>query len=108
MKQTLFGYEPVTSISFSNDEIIENIMLLYGIERFDLDCTYSIGHFWKNLPQPRLKTDLLPKNDKVQKASSDNLPFENESMQSIMFDPPFVIAGATYRDWESHPHNRAI
>jgi tRNA G10 N-methylase Trm11 len=50
------------------------------------------------LPQPRLKTDLLPKNDKVQKASSDNLPFESDSMQSIMFDPPFVIAGETYKD----------
>lgn len=98
MKNTLFGFEPITSISFSNDEIIENIMLLHGIERFDLDCTYSIGHFWENLPQPKYKSDLLPKRKDIIEASSDNLPFESESMKSIMFDPPFVIAGETYKD----------
>ena len=96
-KQTLFGFEPITSISFSNDEI-KNIMLLYDIERFDLDCTYSIGQFWKALPQPKHKTDLLPKRPDIVQASSDNLPFESETMKSIMFDPPFVIAGKTYKD----------
>jgi len=95
-KNTLFGFQPIKSISFSNDEIIENIMTLYGIKRFDLDCTYSIGHFWKNLPQPLHKTDLLPKRNDIIMASSDNLPFENKSLKSIMFDPPFVIAGDTY------------
>ena len=90
-KQTLFGFEPITSISFSNDEIIENIMLLYDIERFDLDCTYSIGQFWKALPQPKHKTDLLPKRPDIVQASSDNLPFESETMKSIMFDPPLCI-----------------
>jgi hypothetical protein len=100
MKNTLFGFQPIISISFSNDEIIENIMLLHEIERFDLDCTYSIGHFWENLPQPKHKSDLLPKRKDIIKASSDNLPFENDSMKSIMFDPPFVIAGETYRDNE--------
>ena len=97
-KQTLFGFEPIKSISFSNDEIIKNIMLLYDIERFDLDCTYSIGQFWKALPQPKHKTDLLPKRPDIVQASSDNLPFESETMKSIIFDPPFVIAGKTYKD----------
>ena len=95
---TLFGYQPITSISFNNDEIIGNIMLLYDIKRFDLDCTYSIGHFWENLPQPKYKTDLLPQRNDIIQASSDKLPFENETMKSIIFDPPFVIAGKTYKD----------
>jgi hypothetical protein len=98
MKNTLFGFQPITSISFSNDEIIQNIMLLHNIDRFDLDCTYSVGHFWKNLPQPKYKSDLLPKRDDILEASSDNLPFKNQSMKSIMFDPPFVIDGTNYRD----------
>lgn len=98
MKNTLFGYDPITSISFSNDEIIENIMLLNDIKRFDLDCTYSIGHFWEKLPQPKFKSDLLPKHKDIIKASSDNLPFDNESMKSIMFDPPFIIPGEKYKD----------
>lgn len=100
MINTLFGYQPITSISFSNDEIIENIMLLHEIERFDLDCTYSTGHFWDKLPKPKNKSDLIPRFNDVIEASSDNLPFVNESMESIMFDPPFVIAGQTYQDNE--------
>lgn len=98
MRSSLFGFEPITSISFSNDEIIENIMLLYDIERFDLDCTYSIGQFWKSLPQPRHKSDLLPKRSDIIKASSDDLPFKSNTTTSIMFDPPFVIAGKTYKE----------
>lgn len=98
MKPTLFGHEPITSISFSNDEIIQDIMTLHQIDRFDLDCTYSIGQFWKNLPQPVHKTDLNPQRKGVVKASSDDLPFDDESMQNIMFDPPFVISGQTYKE----------
>lgn len=96
--QTLFGTNIVSSISFSNDETIKNIMELHNIDRFDLDCTYSTGQFWKNLPQPVHKTDLYTKNKNIIKASSDNLPFDNSSMNSIMFDPPFVIAGQSYQE----------
>ena len=96
-EKTLFGFSPIISISFSNDEIIKNIMVLYDIDRFDLDCTYSKGVFWKNLPQPRIKTDLFPQRTDVIEASSDNLPCESESMKSIMFDPPFLITGQTYK-----------
>jgi len=68
-------------------------MSLYGIERFDLDCTYSKGSFWKDLPQPTHKTDLLPHFDYVIEANSEDLPFEDNSMRNIMYDPPFVIVG---------------
>lgn len=98
MNNSLFGFTPITSISFSNDEIIKNIMSLNEIDRFDLDCTYSKGVFWKNLPQPRFKSDLIPKRKDIIKASSDDLPFDNEKFESIMFDPPFVIAGENYKD----------
>lgn len=100
MNSTLFGFTPITSISYSNDEIIKNIMTLNGIDFFDLDCTYSKGVFWKNLPQPKNKTDLLPQVKGVIMADSTKLPFNNESMSSIMFDPPFVIVGngLTYKD----------
>lgn len=97
-KETLFGLDVVKSISFSNDEIIKDIMILNDIKYFDLDCTYSIGVFWKNLPQPKYKTDLYPQKNDVIKANSNNLPFENNSMENIMFDPPFVISGETYKE----------
>jgi len=91
-------FKIVKSVYDSNFDVITNIMYLYNIERFDLDCTYSKGSFWKNLPEPTYKSDLIPINDSVIKANSENLPFENESMKSIMYDPPFVIAGKTYKE----------
>ena len=96
--KTLFGDKIISSLSYSNDEIIMDIMTLHGIGRFNLDCTYSKGVFWKNLPQPEYKSDLYPKSDDIIKASSDNLPFKDETMSSIMFDPPFIITGKGYRD----------
>ena len=90
-------FKIVKSVYNSNYDAIKNIMELYKIERFDLDCTYSKGSFWKDLKAPKNKTDLIPVNDSVIQANSENLPFENESMESIMYDPPFIISGATYK-----------
>jgi hypothetical protein len=73
-------------------------MELYNIEQFDLDCTYSKGNFWKDLPSPKNKTDLYPINETVIEANSEDLPFDDNSMKSIMYDPPFVVAGKSYRD----------
>lgn len=90
-------FKPVKSVYTSNYEAIKNIMELYNIEQFDLDCTYSKGAFWKDLPSPINKSDIYPSNDTVIEASSENLPFEDGSMKSIMYDPPFVIAGSSYK-----------
>jgi hypothetical protein len=91
-------FKLVKSVYTSNYDVIKNIMGLYKIERFDLDCTYSKGNFWKDLPSPINKSDIYPVNDTVIEASSENLPFEDASMSSIMYDPPFVIAGKSYRN----------
>jgi hypothetical protein len=87
-------FKMVKSVYGSNHEAITNIMHLYGIERFDLDCTYSKGNFWKGLPDPIHKTDLYPHFDHVMEANSENLPFDSGSMKSIMYDPPFIIVGS--------------
>ena len=85
-------FKPIKSVYTSNYEAIKSIMFLYNIERFDLDCTYSKGAFWKDLPEPTNKSDLYPYNDTVVECSSENLSFEDGSMKSIMFDtPPIVI-----------------
>ena len=91
-------FVPVRSVYNSNYEVIKNIMTLYNIEQFDLDCTFSRGLFWKNLPQPLIKTDLTPVTEDTIKADSEHLPFEDESMKSIMCDLPFVISGKSYKE----------
>jgi len=91
-------FVPVRSVYNNNHDVIKNIMELYNIEQFDLDCTYSRGLFWKNLKGPKIKTDLLPLTKDTIQADSENLPFDDISMKSIMYDPPFVISGKLYKE----------
>lgn len=90
-------FVPVRSVYNSNYEVIKNIMALYKIDQFDLDCTYSRGLFWKNLPAPKIKTDLVPVTEDTIQADSEHLPFEDNSMKSTMCDLPFVICGKLYK-----------
>jgi len=89
---------PIKSVYHSNYEVIKNIMSLYKIDQFDLDCTYSRGLFWKNLPPPIIKTDLVPVTEDTIQANSEHLPFEDNCMKSVMYDPPFVISGKSYKE----------
>lgn len=83
----------VRSLSFEQQEIIKGIMRLYNSDRpFDLDVTYSKGVFWKGLPKPRYKFDAMPQVSGTIPARAENIPLANESISSIMFDPPFVVA----------------
>ena len=83
----------IKTTHYKNDDIIKSIMDLQEIKQFDLDCTYSKGVFWKNIVQPKHKSDLIPQYPDVVEANSENLPFESNSMKSIMYDPPFIING---------------
>lgn len=59
---------------------------------FDLDCTYSKGIFYQNIPQPRLKSDIVPLFDDVKKSDCQKLEFiTDNSLNSIVFDPPFLF-----------------
>jgi len=59
---------------------------------YDLDCTYSKGVFYKNIQEPKLKSDLIPLYDDVIESNSNNLHFlENSNIKSLVFDPPFLF-----------------
>lgn len=90
--------EVVFSLSFDQTKILRDIMKLYNDgEPFDVDCTYSKGVFWKKLPQPKHKFDLYPQADDVIEASADSLPLEDESIKSLIFDPPFKTSNSTVK-----------
>ena len=86
----------ISTLSFDQVEIMENIMTLHCPNGFELDPTYSKGVFYKcgRIPQPKHKFDLFPKTEDTKKASAEKLPLWNCEVSSIMFDPPFV-AGHT-------------
>ena len=83
----------IKTVSYDQGEIIRNILSLYVPSgRFDIDPTYSKGAFYAGLPQPTAKFDISPAADDVVQADCRHLPIDPSSVDSIMFDPPFVAA----------------
>lgn len=83
----------ISSISDSQDEILSNILRLHIKQsRFDCDLTYSIGVFYRHIPQPKLKFDKYPQVDDVRPLDEFN-NIEDGSLHSIVIDLPFVIKG---------------
>ena len=83
----------IKSLSFNQQQIIQDIISLYiPSGRIDLDPTYSKGIFYKNatFEKPILKYDLIPQSEDFFQAVCRNLQFKNESLNSIIFDPPFL------------------
>lgn len=83
----------IMSLSYSEEQILSWIIDLYnGGKAFDLDPTYSTGRFWQGLPEPKMKFDINPQVPGVVQADVRNLPLADASVNSVMFDPPFVVA----------------
>lgn len=97
MKNKLLFPRKIQSISFDQDQLIEDILTLHSPRGIiDFDPTFSKGVFYRGkIEAPRVKSDLIinpaAKEEDIIQADVQNLPFENESFGCIMFDPPFVI-----------------
>jgi hypothetical protein len=83
--------EIISTISYDQNEIINNIIKLYCPNGIELDPTYSKGNFYKHIKQPLIKTDLYPQTSDVVKADANCLPIKNNSIKTMMFDPPFIV-----------------
>lgn len=92
MTTTLFGPKTISSIAFTQEEILRDIYDLYLPNGLDVDCTYSTGNFYKVIPGPKLKFDIEPQGPGVVQAEASNLPLANKSTGSVMFDPPFIAS----------------
>ena len=100
--------EVIKSIGYNQHEILYNIMQLHNDGKpFDCDPTYSVGNFYGKfnitkdngetveieIPQPKYKFDVCPQVDCVEKIEPlDKLPLEDNSLDSICIDLPFVIS----------------
>ena len=91
--KNLFGKKTIKSINFDEQELIRDILYLHcNNKSIDLDPTYSIGNFYKKgLKEPKYKFDINPQINGVKKSCSTNLPLDNDSLDVIMFDPPFMF-----------------
>lgn len=80
----------IKSISYDQDEIINNIIQLHCPSGIEVDLTYGNGSFYKNINKPKYCFDIEPLSDIVAKADSTAIPLEASTINSIMFDPPFL------------------
>lgn len=97
---TLFGQDVIKSISFDEGEILRSIQELHCPNWFELDPCYSVGRFYDafGIPRPAYRFDIDPQVDDVIKADAKSLPFDNASVESIMFDPPFLATSGEVYD----------
>lgn len=97
----------IKSISYSQDEILSWIIKLYCPNGFSLDPTYSKGIFYKyNIKQPKYRFDINPLFGFVKKSDCRKMKFKNSSLQSIIFDPPFLAT--TGKSLKSNNDNENI
>jgi hypothetical protein len=95
----------IKSISFSQAEILQNIVDLHT-GSIQADVTFGSGCFYKGdahfkgLPRPEFCFDIAPRVPGVVEADVCHLPLENGSIRSVIFDPPFMARtgpGATLK-----------
>lgn len=81
----------IKSINYSQAEIIQNICSLHKIKNIDLDLTYSKGSMYKGSSIfPKIKLDISSMPYISAMSDARNIPLRKNSIESIMFDPPFL------------------
>lgn len=88
----------IKSYSENQDDILKGIIDLHIPQGIEVDLTFGKGVFYKNIPKPILAFDVDPQFDFVVKSNSIKIPLKDQSVTSIMFDPPFLTYVKNGRD----------
>lgn len=89
----------VKSVSSSQEEIIRDILDLHCKgEDIQCDPTYSKGVFYRDINRPLYTFDLDPQDEATVRADCRHLPLEDESIKTMMFDPPFLASKGPSHD----------
>lgn len=100
-KEELNNDTIIKNISYDQNEILWNIMQLYNEGKpFECDMTASELKFYEgkggkyDIPTPKILFDVFPKDERIKKIEPlGRLPLEDNSIDSIVIDLPFVISG---------------
>jgi hypothetical protein len=89
------GIKHYKSVFDNEQELLGVLFELHnGGKTIDLDPMYFKGNFYKDgIPQPDLCFDINPQENWIKQADATNLPLENNSIQSMILDPPFMFGG---------------
>jgi hypothetical protein len=77
-----------SSYQGTNDEVLPNVLALYVASGSTVaDVAFGKGVFWKRIPKNIY--NLLP-SDLMNGIDSRNLPYEDNSIDCVVFDPPYM------------------
>jgi hypothetical protein len=91
----------IKSVSFDQQEILYNIVQMHNDGKpYDCDMTYSKGIFYKprkdgkfEIDEPLYKFDVSPETEDTVKIDAwGKLPLEDNAIESIVIDLPFIIS----------------
>lgn len=99
----------IKSIGKNQHQIIRDIISLH-VPSGSIDCdpTFSSGKFYlekHGIQRPKYIFDIQPQFPYVEQADCKNLPLCNESINSLMFDPPFIISSGPSMDSDNEKQN---
>lgn len=85
--------ELVTTTGYDQLDMLKDIVELHCDGKVDCDITFGYGGFYEygKIKLPEYRFDLDPKEDGVVQADSRNIPLPDNSVESVIFDPPFVV-----------------
>jgi hypothetical protein len=91
----------IKSIEYDQNVILQSILDLNNIEKFDADLSYGNGGFYKKIPRPFWRFDLDDNLPDTITCSSTETPLDDEQISSCVFDPPFLTYVKSAREHNS-------
>lgn len=96
--------DPTDNLVFSayvgtNDKVFPSVLSLYVAPgRVVADVTYGRGVFWRNVPRDAYN---LPASDRESGVDCRNLPYQNESLDCVVFDSAIYAHSGRLRPRQS-------
>jgi hypothetical protein len=85
------------SVCYSNREALDAINGLYLQGELHLDVCYAKGDFYKGaILRPEVKHDTEIKAEGVYAVDCREMPYPDNCVRSIMFDPPWLIGDGSF------------
>jgi hypothetical protein len=82
--------EVIKSVYENQNDILRSAMKLCDIDQFCCDLSYGNGAFYKEIGRPRITIDVDESTDADIHASSTDTGLADSSINSAVFDPPFL------------------
>lgn len=87
------------SVFTDEQELLQALIDIHLKQDIQLDPMYFKGNFYKSgVNTPAHRFDLNPQVDDVEQADARDLPFEDNTFDNMILDPPFMFGGHGKQD----------